>query len=145
MDWKRYPTVGFKFEFPSNLKDFHIGAGIEGGRLHSQNQLHTINCLHLSLGLMYESQLLHSKIWIYPQVGLVSMMISEKKLSNTLKNSDTFSDVENEYGISIGCEPRLKFRNFFVGLPISIERIFSSPKTFDSFVIAIRTGYTFKK
>lgn len=144
-DWKRYQTGGITLEFPASIDNFYLKAGIEGGLLHDQNQLYTINCLHLYLGLVYEDQLLRSKVWLYPQIGLTSMMVTGENLVKALTERHTFSIVENEYGIFIGCEPRLKFRSFFVGLPVRIEKIFSSPKSFNSFVIAINTGYTFKK
>lgn len=145
-DWKRYSSAGIRLEFPSTMPNFDCFAILEAAHADGTNDAVSAYILHIAFGLQYHFNTPISCLKILPQLGLTNTMVSAHNSFDAVfkENRISFADVENEYGLRFGIEPRLTYKNFFIGIPITIERTFSSPNKFDLFFITLNTGYSFK-
>lgn len=143
--WKSYSSAGLKFEFPSKMNNLHCEAAFETGHVLNKLNNSSAYLLHIHFGVLYNANTPLKWLKIVPQISITNTMMSEFNVFDALFKTDriSFADVENEYGLRAGIEPRLVLGNFFFGIPIIIERTFSDPDPFDLFLITINTGYTF--
>jgi len=141
--WEHYPTTGLIFEFPSEIPHSLLLAGFEAGIIWNKKGTVSISCLHLQLGISYIYQTPLKFISLLSSVGLASTMISEQDVTK-FDDVAIFSNVENEFGIIIGLEPRVRYRCCIVSFPLQYQRIFSSPNTFDTYQVTFSIGYRFK-
>lgn len=139
--WKKYPTIGARFEIPSYIPKTNCIAGFEAGRVWNKSKTQYLNCVHLHFGVAYNCQTSYKYISFQPTIRLTNTVISNQEEVNTIKKMEFFSDIENEFGISVGIEPRINIKNLFITLPVQFERTFSSPECFDLLVFSISTGY----
>ncbi|NLL14367.1 MAG: hypothetical protein GX267_13275 [Fibrobacter sp.] len=143
--WKSYNTAGLSFEFPSRMNHLYCEAAFETG--HTLNKLNTTSAhlLHIHFGVQYSFSTPIKWLKIVPQISITNTMVSDFNVFDALFKTDriSFADVENEYGLRGGIEPRIVFRNFSIGIPVIVERTFSHPDRFDLFLITINAGYTF--
>lgn len=127
------------------MNHLYCEAAFETG--HTLNKLNTTSAhlLHIHFGVQYSFSTPIKWLKIVPQISITNTMVSDFNVFDALFKTDriSFADVENEYGLRAGIEPRLVFRNFFIGMPVIVERTFSDPDPFDLFLITINTGYTF--
>lgn len=144
-DWKSYNSAGLKFEFPSKMNSLHCEAAFETGLVLNKLNNSSASLLHIHFGFLYNINTPLKWLKIIPQISITNTMMSEFNVFDALFKTDriSFADVENEYGLRAGIEPRLVFGNFFFGIPVIIEKTFSHPDPFDLFLITINTGYTF--
>lgn len=144
--WKKYNAAGLKFEFPSKIKDLQCLAAFETGHVFNKFETASVYLLHIYFGAQYSYATPLKWFKLIPQLSITNTMFSDFNVFDALFKTDriSFADVENEYGIRAGLEPRFVYKNFFLGIPVIIERTFSSPDRFDLFLITINAGYTFK-
>lgn len=143
--WKRYNSAGLSFEFPSRMSSLYCEAAFETGHVFNKLNTSSAYLLHIHFGVQYSINTPIKWLKIVPQISITNTMVSKFNVFDALFKTDriSFADVENEYGLRAGIEPRLVFRNFFVGIPVIVERTFSDPDPFDLFIVTINTGYTF--
>lgn len=127
------------------MKNLNCEAAFETGRVFNKPNTCSAYLLHIHFGVQYSIDTPVKYLKIIPQVSITNTMVSKFNVFDALFKIDriSFADVENEYGLRAGIEPRLVFRNFFIGMPVIVERTFSDPDPFDLFLITINTGYTF--
>ncbi len=144
-EWKRYNSAGLSFEFPTRMNHLYCEAAFETGDVHEKENTCTASLLHIHFGIRYSINTPIKWLEIVPQISITNTMVSKTNAFKALFKKDriSFANVENEYGLRAGIEPRLVFRNFFIGIPVIVERTFSDPDPFDLFIITINTGYTF--
>lgn len=143
--WKQYNTAGLSFEFPSRMNNLFCEAAFETGHVFNKLNTSSAHLLHIHFGVQYSIDTPIKWLKVVPQLSITNTMVSKFNVFDALFKTDriSFADVENEYGLRGGIEPRLVFRNFFIGIPVIIERTFSDPVPFDLFLINVNTGYTF--
>lgn len=143
--WNRYNSAGLSFEFPSRMNNLICEAAFETGHTFSELNTSSAYLLHVHFGVQYSINTPIKWLKIVPQISITNTMVSNTNVFDALfkTNRISFADVENEYGLRGGIEPRIVFRNFFIGIPLIVERTFSHPDRFDLFIITVNTGYTF--
>lgn len=139
--WKKYPTAGVCFEIPAYIPKTNCIIGFEAGRVWNKNKTQYLNCAHLQFGISYNYQAFYKYISFHPAIRLTNTVISNQEELSTVKKMEFFSDVENEFGISVGIEPRVNIKSFYFALPVQFERTFSSPEYFDLIAFSISAGY----
>lgn len=144
--WKRYNSAGLSFEFPSKINNLHCVTSIESGHVFSKNEINSVYLLHIYFGVQYCFSTPVSWLKILPQISLTNTMESDFNSFDAVfkYNRVSFADVENEYGVRAGIEPRIFFHNFFVGFPVIVERTFSTPDPFDLLIFTVKAGYSIK-
>jgi hypothetical protein len=140
--WNKFATAGLFLEGPTAMGNLYWIGSAEAGRIREINYLAKVNVMNLRLGVKYQYQILKSCFSILPEICMVDMMISTQDITEALQNLHLFADVENEYGFSLGIEPRFTFKSFFAGIPIRAEKIFSKPKNFELLIFSINAGFT---
>jgi len=143
--WKSYNSIGLSFEFPSRMNNLYCEAAFEAGHTFSKLNTNSAYLLHIHFGVQYSFNTPLKWLKIVPQISITNTMVSVFNVFDALfkTNRISFANVENEYGLRAGLEPRLVFRNFFIGIPVIVERTFSHPDLFDLFIVTVNTGYTF--
>lgn len=141
--WEKYPSAGVHIEFSSKMKNLQCNIGIEGGKIHHQNDIVSAYLLHIHFGIQYVFNTGLPWLKFLPQIALTNTMSSDENPFDALvkDNRISFAVVENEYGVRLGIEPRFVLKNFYFGIPLVLERTFSSPDRFDLFIFTVNCGY----
>jgi hypothetical protein len=140
--WKQYQTAGLYLEIPALIKKVHCIIGGEAGRMRSKDGAEFVNCVHLQFGLAYEYHFLFNKrLSLLPMASITNTVINHQYVSTIIEKRDVFNNIDDEFGINLGVEPRLNFQHFFIGIPIKIERSYTSPSPFDLLLISLNVGY----
>jgi hypothetical protein len=120
--------------------------GMEGGKMVNREKTVRLKSLHFRCGIQFADVFVCKAFRLVPGVGLSNMMVSMvDDGSLDIIKWKTFGDVENEYGVYAAIEPSVTFKRFVVSLPVSFERIFSSPERFSSVALSCQAGYRFGK
>ncbi len=143
--WKHYNSAGLSFEFPSRMNNLYCEAAFETGHVFNKLNTSSAYLLHIHFGVQYSIDTPIKWLKVLPQISITNTMVSKSNVFDALFKTDriSFADVENEYGLRGGIETRLVFRNFFIGIPVIIERTFSDPVPLDLFLINVIAGYKF--
>ncbi|MBN1308660.1 MAG: hypothetical protein JXA18_12120 [Chitinispirillaceae bacterium] len=140
--WKPYPTAGVYFTMPSTIPWLTCITGGEAGMIAEKSGALTVQCMHVRFGLMVDNLIRRNFLQLRPEAGLSSMMIGGTD-GILVTNTKVFDKVENEYGLYLGIEPRIAWRNVRFSLPMRFERTFSSPERFDAVIVSLLAGYHF--
>lgn len=139
--WKPYATAGLSCAFPSTIDLLCCFASFETGTLHQKNGDVTVQIFDMAFGLQLLTPAAKG-FGCSSFASLSSIMAGMRNGRIGIKGLHTFSDVENEYGVTVGVTPSYTWRRFEFRLPLCYERIFSAPDRFTCLGVSLQAGYS---
>jgi len=139
--WEPYTTAGFSCTFPSAFPLLNCFAGLETGTLHQKRGSGAVQILDMAFGVRLLLPEVAHGFSCSPFASLSSVMAGMKNGQIGIKGLHVFSDVENEFGVTVGISPTYHWRRFEVEIPLFYERIFSTPDRFSCIGLSLLAGY----